>query len=194
MVPWLLLLLATLPVLGQDDLKPENILPGCPDIVSRAEWGALPSRCLKPLNLPVDFVVVSHTGGNPCLSPSDCEQQIRNIQVNDVHIQRLCDISYNFLIGEDGLIYEGRGWSTTGDHSDPAWNSISLGISFIGNFRNRPPAPRAIRAIQSLLRCGTVHGVLSSQYMIRPQQNVQIGAPPADALYGELRKLPHYRG
>ncbi|XP_020835468.1 peptidoglycan recognition protein 1 [Phascolarctos cinereus] len=190
MVPWLLLLLAALPVSGEDDLKPRNMLPGCPDIVSRSEWRALPSQCLRPLNLPVDFVVVTQTAGNPCFSPSDCEQQIRNIQVDHVQIQGFCDISYNFLIGEDGLIYEGRGWSTTGQHSDATWNSISLGIGFIGNFRNRAPAPRAIRAIQSLLRCGTQHGVLSSQYMIRTPQGEQQRA--ADRLYRELRKLPHY--
>ncbi|KAK2166605.1 hypothetical protein LSH36_37g04024 [Paralvinella palmiformis] len=28
------------------------------------------------------------------------------------------DIRYNFLIGQDGLIYEGRGWGVLGQHTD----------------------------------------------------------------------------
>lgn len=43
------------------------------------------------------------------------------------------DIGYNFLVGDDGNIYEGRGWGIKGAHS-PKYNANSLGICFIGNF------------------------------------------------------------
>lgn len=43
------------------------------------------------------------------------------------------DIGYNFLVGEDGNIYEGRGWGKHGAHSTP-YNSKSIGICMIGNF------------------------------------------------------------
>lgn len=36
------------------------------------------------------------------------------------------DIGYNFVVGEDGLVYEGRGWSTVGAHA-PNFNSNSIG-------------------------------------------------------------------
>ncbi|XP_036599564.1 peptidoglycan recognition protein 1 [Trichosurus vulpecula] len=191
MAHWLLLLLTALPALGQNPLTPENMLPGCPDIVSKSEWGALSSNCVRPLNLPVEIVLVSHTASDPCFSPADCEQQMRLLQRDHVQIRGFCDIVYNFLIGEDGLIYEGRGWSTQGAHSSAALNSISLGISFIGNFQNRSPNSRALRAMQSLLRCGLQHGALASQYIIRGEQGALDF--PANRLYGELRKLPRYR-
>jgi N-acetylmuramoyl-L-alanine amidase len=43
------------------------------------------------------------------------------------------DIGYNWLIGEDGNTYEGRGWDNQGAHS-PGFNSVSQGICFIGSF------------------------------------------------------------
>ncbi|XP_051845300.1 peptidoglycan recognition protein 1 [Antechinus flavipes] len=187
------LLLAALLALGEGVPEPENMLPGCPDIVLRSEWRGLPSRCLRPLNLPVEYVVISHTAGQPCFSPQECEQQMRNIQ--NYHMQTLgwCDIAYNFLIGEDGLIYEGRGWSIKGDHSGPTWNPISLGISFMGNFMNREPSPRALRAAQNLLRCGQMHSVFLPQYMIKGHRDVQRTASPGDMLYNKLQTWPHYR-
>lgn len=42
--------------------------------------------------------------------------------------------SHSFLIGEDGLVYEGRGWKIKGDHSGPTWNPRAIGITFMGNF------------------------------------------------------------
>lgn len=46
----------------------------------------------------------------------------------------------SFLIGEDGLVYEGRGWDTKGDHTGMTWNPISIGISFMGNYMGKCPA------------------------------------------------------
>lgn len=47
---------------------------------------------------------------------------------------------HSFLIGEDGLVYEGRGWDTKGDHTGKIWNPISIGISFMGNYMGECPA------------------------------------------------------
>ncbi|XP_035313651.1 peptidoglycan recognition protein 1 isoform X1 [Cricetulus griseus] len=48
-----------------------------------------------------------------------------------------------FLIGEDGHVYEGRGWHIKGDHTGPTWNPISIGITFMGNYIPKCPAPWA---------------------------------------------------
>lgn len=45
------------------------------------------------------------------------------------------DIGYNFLIGEDGNVYEGRGWDVKGAHSRP-YNGKSIGICVIGDFES----------------------------------------------------------
>lgn len=46
------------------------------------------------------------------------------------------DIGYNFIIGEDGNVYEGRGWKYLGTHA-PAYNGQSIGICVIGDFTSK---------------------------------------------------------
>ena len=43
------------------------------------------------------------------------------------------DIKYNFLIGQDGVIYEGRGWGVVGQHTDGD-NFMSVGQSLTCSF------------------------------------------------------------
>ena len=50
-----------------------------------------------------------------------------------MNVHRWIDIGYNFVVGEDGNVYEGRGWERWGDHA-PAYNARSIGICIIGDF------------------------------------------------------------
>ncbi len=63
------------------------------------------------------------------------------------------DIGYNFLVGEDGNAYEGRGWNNVGAHANP-YNSESYGISVIGTFTSSVPNAGAQSAVQALIACG----------------------------------------
>lgn len=45
-------------------------------------------------------------------------------------------LSSSFLIGEDGRVYEGRGWRTEGAHTY-GYNDLALGIAFIGDFTGK---------------------------------------------------------
>ena len=48
------------------------------------------------------------------------------------------DIGYNFVIGGDGRVYEGRGWDRVGAHTK-GWNSISVSFAVMGDFRDHLP-------------------------------------------------------
>ena len=63
------------------------------------------------------------------------------------------DIGYNFLVGEDGRAYEGRGWDNQGAHAT-SWNSLSHGTCVIGDFTNRLPNAAALQAVDDLIDCG----------------------------------------
>lgn len=63
------------------------------------------------------------------------------------------DLGYSFLVGGDGRIYEGRGWKGVGAHT-VNYNSISLGISFMGNFDKERPSAAMINAARNLIDCG----------------------------------------
>ena len=63
------------------------------------------------------------------------------------------DIAYNWLIGEDGNVYEGRGWTATGGHTR-GYNSVSTAVSVLGNYMTRLPNAAAMRAIRGIIACG----------------------------------------
>jgi N-acetylmuramoyl-L-alanine amidase len=50
-----------------------------------------------------------------------------------MNTNRWSDIGYNFVVGEDGNVYEGRGWDNVGAHA-PAYNPRGIGICIIGDF------------------------------------------------------------
>ncbi|CAM5172805.1 unnamed protein product, partial [Eretmochelys imbricata] len=92
--------------------------------------GGRPPKNRVPLRTPVRYVVLHQRAGNRCFTPASCSRLVRRIQNYHTFKKGWSDIAYNFLIGEDGRVYEGRGWSTVGEN----WNRISLGFSFLGNF------------------------------------------------------------
>ncbi|XP_049757147.1 peptidoglycan recognition protein 1-like [Elephas maximus indicus] len=165
----------------------------CGSVVPRREWKALASECRDRLKLPVRYVIVSHTAGSTCASPALCEQQARNVQYYHMREKGWCDVGYNFLIGEDGLVYEGRGWNFKGAHSGPTWNPMSIGITFMGNYMERVPPARALRAAQNLLACGVARGALSPRYEVKGHRDVQQTLSPGDQLYNIIQTWPQYR-
>ncbi|XP_028711999.1 peptidoglycan recognition protein 1 [Peromyscus leucopus] len=165
----------------------------CSSNVPRSEWKARPSECSQRLQHPVRYVVISHTAGSPCASPASCEQQARNVQHYHMSTLGWCDVAYNFLIGEDGHVYEGRGWNIKGDHTGPTWNPISIGITFMGNYMDRVPPKRAIRAALNLLDCGVAQGFLRSNYEVKGHRDVQNTLSPGDQLYEIIQQWKHYR-
>ncbi|CAO1308808.1 unnamed protein product [Diamesa hyperborea] len=75
------------------------------------------------------------------------------------------DIGYNFCIGGDGLIYEGRGWQAMGAHT-PGFNDKSLGICFLGDFTSVRPTLAARNNAQSLIRCGVASGRIDNDFWL----------------------------
>ena len=53
------------------------------------------------------------------------------------------DIGYSFLVGGDGNVYEGRGWSYVGAHTQ-GYNSVAFAASMIGSFDSGFPNAAAL--------------------------------------------------
>lgn len=127
------------------------------DIVTREEWGAPTQSLWYPQIAPsISQIVVHHSATNP--NTADPAQAIRDIY--ELHKNRCSDnsgsydpnnpncdepeelwqdIGYNFLIDQNGSIYEGRagGFGVTAAHAPPNYGTI--GISLIGNFESSNP-------------------------------------------------------
>ena len=80
-------------------------------IVTRAQWGAKPPKSVTYFPAPPTGVIVHYVGASGSLgteSQSVGKQRMRAIQ-QDAFNKGYADIEYNFCIGQDGSIFEGRG-------------------------------------------------------------------------------------
>ena len=130
--------------------------PNGPDIVTRAEWGA--DESLKSTSggctrrfYRVQQLFVHHTAGTN--NDADPAATMRAIYWYHTRSRGWCDIGYNFVVGPDGAIFEGRwarkympweshsgedaqGRAVAGAHVAD-YNSGSVGISMMGDFTRR---------------------------------------------------------
>ena len=144
-----------------------------PDIYARAQWGADESlrfdsgghEIWPPEFSPMQKAIVHHTAGrnndpNPAAT-------VRAIYYDKTVNSDFGDIGYNFLIDEQGRIYEGRysreyepgeehlaedlaGNIVRGGHARD-FNDGTVGIALLGNFQNRQPTNAARNALEKLL-------------------------------------------
>lgn len=107
--------------------------------------------------------------------------------------KKFWDIGYNFLVGLDARVYEGRGWDYVGAHVR-GHNSASIGISFIGDFTSTLPNRAAINAARHLIRRGVTLGKLSSNYTLHGHRDGSNSQCPGQVLYNEIRTWVRFRG
>jgi N-acetylmuramoyl-L-alanine amidase len=194
--------------LGIDDLMNyAEVLPdfACPSafgvsveprFVPREEWLAeLNGTNGDPFENTPQYVIVISTEEPKysCYNPLVCSSYVRDYQ--RYHRSKLLydDLGYNFIIGNDGLVYVGRGWKLIGAHTI-GWNRNSLGIAFIGGFEDELPSASAIAAYEWLMDQAVDGGYLSSDYVMYAMRDVDhISQSPGDRLYASLPTLPHYK-
>ncbi|CAL1276469.1 unnamed protein product, partial [Larinioides sclopetarius] len=103
------------------------------------------------------------------------------------------DIGHNFLIGDDGRVYVGRGWNKMGQFSHD-FNEKSLSIAFIGNFFNIPPGPMALSAARNLIECAVIKDYLMENYTLHMHEDIECTTNPAPSLKRKIQEWPHYGG
>ncbi|XP_050784203.1 peptidoglycan recognition protein 1 [Gopherus flavomarginatus] len=165
---------------------------GCPSIVTRSQWRGQSPRSRDPLKTRLPYIIIHHTAGNRCSTLADCSREVKNIQSYHMNSNGWDDIGYNFLIGEDGKVYEGRGWSTRGAHAK-GWNDKSLGLAFLGNFSSRVPSAAALFAARRLIQCAVSRGSLSRSYTLKGARDVISTISPGDALYGAISRWARFK-
>ena len=184
----------------------------CPRIISREEWGARPP-VEESSHLPdlLAMLFLHHSAMTECEDQASCEAAAREIQ--DLHMDNngwwdigyrsgdttvtshLTDIS-SFLIGGDGLIYEGRGWNVQGAHT-LGFNTVGYGICFLGDFSSHDPTTPAMAAYASLVACALETGKIAVSYqMFGHRQTQPEGGTecPGDSLYSTIQSWPHWVG
>ena len=153
-----------------------------PQIRRRTEWGAQPFRGTPvPLNRPsYDYMTLHHTAGFSATTLTDGLEQVRRIQDFHQNGRGWSDIGYQFLMDQEGRLYQGRPFLNEADPFDQGprlvqgahvggANTGNIGVSLMGCYH--PPEGVGCRdeitpvAIDSLI--GTF-GFLSERYDVSP--------------------------
>ncbi|XP_022213810.2 peptidoglycan-recognition protein LC isoform X3 [Drosophila obscura] len=157
-----------------------------------AEWGGRPPKTiLDPLELPVHRVIISHTAAEGCESREICSNRTQVVQ--DFHMDSWGwdHVGYNFLVGGDGRVYEGRGWDRVGAHTK-GYNRGSIGISFIGTFTAIRPAQRQLKACQLLIDKGVQLKMLAPDFRLYGHRQLSATESPGEELYKIIQTWPHW--
>ncbi|CAL1288691.1 unnamed protein product [Larinioides sclopetarius] len=162
----------------------------CPEIVNRAEWGAR-SGMSRALAVPVRHVFIHHTSGATCDSKDTCSKVVRQTQNYFIDSKKWADIGYNFLVGGDGRIYEGRGWKVVGAHTY-GYNSDSIGIAFMGYFEQEKPSAAMMDSAKELIECGVENNFISANYQIHGHRDAKCTSCPGEALYNIIEFWPRF--
>ncbi|XP_050668450.1 peptidoglycan-recognition protein LB-like [Leptidea sinapis] len=158
---------------------------------SREDWNATPASHMTPLSTPVAYVVVHHTYLPPaCNSHEECVTAMRGMQ-NYHNSLGWGDIGYNFCIGSDGGVYEGRGWENKGIHAGPA-NGVSVGICLIGDWRVSSPPEEMIAATLALIEIGVARGSIKADYKVIGHSQAMKTECPGAALSNIISKWEHF--
>jgi len=132
---------------------------GCPSLpaaVTQEDWrDGLPTPSFNRVTNNVTHHIVHHTAGSN--TNTNYTQVVRDIYLFHTQVNGWSDIGYNFVVAQDGTLYEGRDPGTNltefevvGAHFCGK-NSGTLGIAMLGNFETAEPDPTALQRLEELL-------------------------------------------
>lgn len=124
----------------------------------------MPEYALQGLKLPVKYVIVGHSGEHYCKDRYTCIKAVLEIQRD--HLRRdWDDIGPNYLIGGNGLIFEGRGANIFGAMVK-SYNRRSISVMFLGDYGRNPVVKEQFDNFRALLKQLVKIHVLDPNYTI----------------------------
>ncbi|XP_021704907.1 peptidoglycan-recognition protein LE [Aedes aegypti] len=160
-------------------------------IIDRRSWLAQPALEYQDMKTPVPYVIISHTATESADTQAGMVYMVRMIQCFHIESRRWHDIAYNFLVGNDGNVYEGRGWTRVGAHTQ-GYNSRAIGISFVGCFMNEIPAQIALDACRALIGRGIEQGYIQPDYKLLAHCQCSATESPGRKLFEIIKTWPHW--
>jgi hypothetical protein len=145
-----------------------------------------PMQPLAKLEKPVKYVIISHTASETAIMQSEMVYIVRNIQCFHIESRGWDDIAYNFLIGGDGQVYEGRGWDNVGAHTY-GYNKKAIGISFVGTYMKMLPSRTCQNTCKLLIERGIQMGHIDQNYKLLAHCQCSATQSPGKMLYEELK-------
>lgn len=171
-------------MLDQAPPAPIALTIGGAEVNSRASWGARAPKCVT--NHSPNRFTIHHTvtPNNDSMSPP---ARLRQIQSYHQNVRGWCDIGYQYLVSQDGRLWEGRGAARLGSHVGGA-NTNNVGISFMGDHSSLPPTAAQIDATGALIAglADRYDISLASDAKVKGHRDQGQTSCPGNALYARL--------
>jgi len=134
---------------------------------------------------------VHHTAMDECFEKESCVSMVQSVQNFHMDSRKWDDIGYSFLIGEDGRVYEGRGWGVVGAHT-LHYNAVAYGFCVMGNFMEKIPNKKAQKAVKAIIKCGVQQGYIHEDYEMFGHRDASCTECPGNQFYNIIQAWPHY--
>jgi N-acetylmuramoyl-L-alanine amidase/Secretion system C-terminal sorting domain len=132
-----------------DDCNKPTMIP-----ISTWRQGLTPPK-EAPLESKIRQIIVHHSAGSN--TATNYVDVVRNIYVYHTQSNGWNDIGYNFLIAQDGTVFEGRdgqgkyeGDNVVGAHFC-AKNTGTMGICLLGDYMTAQPTEKSLEALEKLI-------------------------------------------
>lgn len=153
--------------------------PAIQDLVEALPKHATLKYDPRPLS-DIQTLVIHHSAVAPTVGP----KRIAEYHVNSLNWP---GIGYHFLVGEDGIIYQGNCLETVSYHAAKV-NPRGVGICFLGNFQKQVPPPAQLRAGAHLIAWLLQELKLDLEVVKGHQEYMQTACPGEQWLKGEKWK------
>ncbi|XP_054259970.1 peptidoglycan recognition protein 1-like isoform X1 [Macrosteles quadrilineatus] len=131
------------------------------------EWRRRAAEWEGTMKGPIIYIFYSVTEDHYCKTNNSCCKMMRKLQAIHREKKHFPDIRYNFCIGGNGHVYEGRGWKIR--PSLPSkWVEFqprSLFVALIGHFYDCNPTEKMFFARRKLLEYGVARKYISSKVL-----------------------------
>ena len=159
-------------------------------LVKRSEWDYryAHKQCRTALKSPITDIYVSESFTENCYSSSTCVEQ----NLMSYYVPVLGDVTFNFVVTGDGMIYEGLAWDCKVD--DPAINTTSIHVMFTGmsTYRSRQIAGKQYGSLKALIHANIANGRVHPAYAVGPICCVVFGDNPGVQMYQKLSTFDRF--
>ena len=171
---------------------PDPVTESIINFIDRDNWLRGDARSLR---LPISRIIIAHTADErtSCFTEEECKQRVKMIKWNNIALN---DIPYNFLIGGDGSVFEGRGLRFEGEHTENVdgsnFNDIGICVAFIGTFNETKPLDKQIEGFHNFTVQYINEGLITEDYKIFFQDHLAKPKVAADALFEVVENFLEY--
>lgn len=142
-------------------------------VLGPSTWGAKPAQSdLKALKSPILRIILSDTldQSGSCTTKEECVSRLQAMQTYYKDEFQLSDIPFNFLVGDDGNVYESRGFIHQGEipRNDNVnfYDDAGLFVAMIGDFTNKSPSSEQVETFWEFVESSVKHDQITKNYYI----------------------------